>query len=84
MKRYVFNILIALSQLLSTLVGGWPDETASSYAYRMWMEGKRAGFLKTWIDWIFFTFFRDRDHCHKAYVSEQERKQWPPSLREAA
>ena len=32
-------ILIALDQLLNTLTGGWPDETMSSRAYRLAVEG---------------------------------------------
>lgn len=30
MKRYLFNILLALDQLGNVLTGGFPDETMSS------------------------------------------------------
>lgn len=30
MKRYIWNLLIAIDQLMNTLLGGFPDETMSS------------------------------------------------------
>ena len=36
---YGKRTLIAVDQLLNTLLGGWPDETMSSWAYRLTVEG---------------------------------------------
>lgn len=36
---YGKNLLIAVDQLVNTLTGGWPDETLSSRAYRMAVDG---------------------------------------------
>jgi hypothetical protein len=32
--KYLFNILVGLTQLLNTILGGDPDETTSSRAWR--------------------------------------------------
>jgi hypothetical protein len=78
---YLLNVLIALDQLCCALLGGWPDETMSSYAYRMRLERKPFGFLASWIDWGARVLFGQQDHCHKAYLSERKRSQEPPELR---
>lgn len=38
MKRYVWNLLIALDQLINTVFGGDPDETVSS-RFGKWARG---------------------------------------------
>jgi hypothetical protein len=76
------QVLIALDQLLTALVGGWADETLSSYAYRLHRDGKPWG--RVWlpvIDWFFWTAFRQANHCLAAYIEERERRQFPPELR---
>ena len=35
LKRHIQHIGIALTQLLNTLLGGWPDESTSSRVYRL-------------------------------------------------
>lgn len=71
-------ILIALDQLLNTLTGGWPDETMSSRAYRLAVEGT------TWpmrcIDAV-ARLFGDENHCEGAFDSERRGGQLPPELR---
>jgi len=81
MLQYFINILLALDQLGCTLIGGFPDETMSSYAYRIRKQGKPFGFFADWIDWGAKTIFRQDDHCLKAYQSERKRLQEPPELR---
>lgn len=76
--QYFINILIAIDQLVTAILGGWPDETLSSYAWRLEQQGKPFGFTRRLIDWIFFW---DEDHCHKAMVAERKRLQMPPDLR---
>jgi hypothetical protein len=69
------QILIALDQLVNTVLGGWADETLSSRAWR----------LRFKTPWIYKTidsvFFWDTNHCEKSYVSERERRQLPPQFR---
>lgn len=71
-------ILIALDQLLNTLTGGWPDETMSSRAYRLAVEGM------TWpmrcIDAV-AGIFGDVNHCERSFDSERVGRQLPPELR---
>lgn len=68
-----FQILVALDQLVNTLMGGMADETLSARAWRNHMKGRRSWPAKI-IDTIFFW---QKDHCREAYESEVERKQLP-------
>ena len=78
MKTYLLNILVAIDQLGTTLVGGWPDETLSSYAWRLEMQGKPFGFMRRVIDALFFW---QEDHCRNAWLIEMRRKQVPLEMR---
>lgn len=71
-----FQILVALDQLVNTLIGGYPDETLSSRAHRRRLRGK--GDCAWVIDHIFF--WQD-EHCKASYESELERAHLPPELR---
>lgn len=70
------SVFIALDQLANALTGGWADETLSSRAYRMAVDGT------TWpmrtIDTIFFW---EKGHCEQAFDSERKRLQSPPEVR---
>lgn len=68
-----FQILVALDQLVNTLMGGMADETLSARAWRNHLKGRRSWPVKI-IDAIFFW---QNDHCREAYESEIERKQLP-------
>ena len=76
--QYLLNVLVAIDQLGTALIGGFPDETMSSYAYRMNIQGKPWGFMRGVIDRLFWF---QTDHCKKAYDSERRRAQEPPELR---
>lgn len=71
-------ILIAFDQFVNALMGGWPDETLSSRAYRMAVGGT------TWpmraIDTV-ARLFGDENHCEASFDSEREGRQLPPELR---
>ena len=73
MKFWLYQTLIALDQLVNTMVfGGWADETLSSRSYREFPR------LSRLIDIIFWF---DKDHCYESYVSERLRLQSPPETR---
>lgn len=79
---YLLNILIALDQLGTALVGGWPDETLSSYAYRLEQQGKLGGrMFRPLIDWLFAWQGIPNGHCWLAWRQERIRDQFPPELR---
>lgn len=64
--KYLHNLLIALDQLLNTLLWGNPDETISSRLGKARRRGNRvAGVLCAVIDFV------DRDHCRTA-IEEDE------------
>lgn len=76
-KGYFKQILIGIDQLLNTLFRGWADETLSCRAYR-WEKNNIRSFPRKIIDKIFFW---EKDHCYLSYLSEVERRQLPPELR---
>lgn len=76
--EHLKQFLIALDQVVNTMCGGYADETLSCRAYRHYLKGEYK-WVKVLIDFIFFF---DKDHCYTSYLSEQERLQLPPALRE--
>lgn len=80
MFKYTFNILVALDQLVNTFLGGEPDETLSSRAWRTYRKGKVFGkIFRPLIDTLLFF---DKNHCENAYIAEKRRRQLPPEFRE--
>lgn len=78
--NYLTRNLIALDQMVNTLVGGWPDETISARAYRAEMDQRLVGrVLRPLIDLLFFF---DRDHCASSYLSEITDRHLPHRYRE--
>ena len=75
---YLTNIVIGIDQLINTLIGGEPDETLSSHAWRMERDHKPWGFLRFVIDMLFFW---QMQHCRDSYESERRRMQLPPEFR---
>ena len=68
-----FQVLIALDQLINTLLWGMADETLSARAWRHHLDGSRDWPYKL-IDGLFFF---QKDHCRQAYESELERAHLP-------
>lgn len=77
MWKYIKNILIALDQLINTLIKGEPDETLSSRAWRHYADGSYK-WPKRIIDTLLFF---DKDHCYTSWLSEKNRKHFPHSFR---
>ena len=79
------QLLIAIDQTLNVLLfffsksGAFADETLSAHAFRLEME-RGITWPRKLIDTILFF---DKDHCQESYLSEIERRQLPPSMREA-
>lgn len=82
MADYLTNILIAIDQLGTTLVGGFPDETLSSYAYRMEQKGRLGGkVFRPVLDFLFSWQAYPGGHCFAAWTAERMRMESPPELR---
>lgn len=85
MKHWFLQVFIAFDQFINALIGGWADETLSSYSYRLWRDGKPWG--QFWMPLIDGLFFWQRirpdaiGHCHQAYLREKERYNFPPEMR---
>lgn len=71
------GVFIAADQLINAILGGWPDETMSSRAWRWELNGVRTWPRKA-VDGLLFW---DKNHCQESYVSEREGRQLPPELR---
>ena len=86
MRLYFFHILVALSQLGNTILGGYPDESMSARAWRTSQKRRFPGVItRPLIDGLFFvvTWGRDRQHCRDAYESEKLRRQLPSYYQKA-
>lgn len=69
-KAYIKHLLVGLDQLANAVIGGWPDESISSRAYR----NRKLGGWKLAYRSINKVFFWQADHCHGAYVAETQRR----------
>lgn len=82
-RFFVWQLLLALDQLVNVLFGGYADETMSSRAYRMSQRHDTSLFGWRWrvcatiINGLFF----DRNHCRDAFMSERDNLQLPPEFR---
>ncbi|WP_349609172.1 hypothetical protein [Cupriavidus sp. DF5525] len=66
MRRYLWNILIALDQFGNALAAGSPDETISSRAGKAQAAGRRWGcILCRMLDWF------ERDHCARSIEADE-------------
>jgi hypothetical protein len=65
LKKYFWNVLIALDQLANTLLGGDPDETISSRAGKRQRSGKLAYCICRVLHWI------DRGHCDRVIEADE-------------
>lgn len=70
----LINVLIALDQLINTLLGGSPDETLSARAYRG--RYRRARWHIAWL-LIDALFFWEPCHCELAWRNELNRRHMP-------
>jgi len=68
------QFLIALDQLINTLVGGWADETLSARAYRC---HRTKPHWRTVMYVLDAAFFWQDAHCSASFRSEMERLHLP-------
>ena len=78
--QHIKQIGIAIDQLVNTLLGGFADESLSARSYRV---AKKGYWYAKALEWFINLLFRpfQKDHCHKAYMSEIENRQLPPEYR---
>lgn len=65
-KKYVWNLLIALDQLINAACGGDPDETISSRVGK-----RRDGNERFWAKVVNRLFFWQRDHTTNAVEADE-------------
>lgn len=79
---YAKALLVALDQLGNAALGGWPDETLSSRAFRLAKSGRRR-WPRRLIDALFFWDKEgEKRHCELSFESEREGRQLPPEARQ--
>ena len=82
MTQYLIHLLLALDCVGTALLGGWPGENMSSYAYRLDQQGKPGGLLcRPAIDWLFAWQGKPGGHCFNAWMGMKARLSMPPELR---
>lgn len=69
MKKYFWNVLVSLDQLVNTILFGDPDETISS---RLGKRARRGEKFAVFICKI-LNFF-DKCHCEKSIESDEGKK----------
>ena len=79
-KFFIWQLLLALDQLVNVLFGGYADETMSSRAYRMSERHDAGVFGWRWsvCAWLINTLAHDPNHCKDAFVSERDNLQLTP------
>lgn len=75
LKLYAYNFLIGLDQFTNVLLGGAPDQTMSSRAYKHRDHWAGAAAVK-FVDFLFSWY--EKDHCKSSYESgdRHEEEVW--------
>lgn len=73
MKKYFHNLFVAFDQLFNAIVGGWPDETYSS---RAWREKDFRPWRVKILDFLF-----GENHCHNTWNWERLDMHSPEEFR---
>ena len=63
--QYLYNLLMAVDQFASTVLGGHPDDSISQRLGRAYLAGCKGPVLyfKTLVDWLALTLAGESDHC---------------------
>lgn len=75
LKTYCWNVFRGFDRTLNAIIGGDPDETLSSVAYRKHRDGGRWKGCEAVINWLFS--WQSDHHCLAAYNHDRVRKLAP-------
>ena len=82
MKQYLYNLFLSLSQLLSTILGGDPDESLSGRLGRAYLSGQPRWFVTPALrlnDFLFKFLFKEQNHSINSVEWEEkphEKELW--------
>ena len=83
LKLRLSNVSVSINQLIGTILSlgaKYPDETMSSYSWRLESKGRIFGrIFPPLIDTLLFW---ERDHCYGAWLDEKARRHMPPEMRD--
>lgn len=73
MKKYIWNLLIAIDQLANTVFGGDPDETISSRIGKWARDGKTETGIKHYVYRLLngLVNFFEKDHFKKSIEDDE-------------
>lgn len=80
-KRYFWNLLIALDQLINSVLFGDPDETLSARTHRNAEDGQWFWRALRWLIDLMFRW-ESPNHCRESYENEMARAQLPQEYRQ--
>lgn len=65
LKQYLYNMLMALDQFFSTVLGGHPDDSISQRLGRAYLAGATPTifFFKRLVDWLALVLVGEKNHC---------------------
>lgn len=76
MIQYLINLLFALDQFFSTILGGHPDDTISQRLGRAYVAGyTRTEPFRIALDWIVFVVFGEDNHCLRSLSGKSNVKE---------
>jgi hypothetical protein len=75
----LYEIAVALDQLVNAVLGGYADETMSARCWRL-RSARPYSWLRRAVDLLFWF---QKNHCQTAYESERLRSQLPAEYRDA-
>ena len=78
-REHLYQIVIAIDQLVNTLFGGYADETISARCYRK-RHKRYWAVLRFLLDLIFYPI-DGKGHCMQAFNNEQQRVHMPSVYR---
>ena len=80
--QYGYNLALSLDQFVNAILLGDPDESISGRTGRAMKSGKPKWWIPAqhkFIDWLFLTLFKEKDHCFNGMEPEErpyEKELW--------
>jgi len=70
LKKYLFNLLISIDQLVNTILGGFPDETMSSRMGKKIDQKRNCKICHVICRWLNYV---DPNHCINSIEEDEGR-----------
>jgi hypothetical protein len=76
-KQYLYNLGVYLSQSISVVLGGHPDNSISERVGRAYLSGRRGliSVMRYIIDGLALIILREKNHCVESVSGEPRAKE---------